>query len=268
MPLKEEIVYQYDGTLDGMLCCIFASYEYHELPASIFGPDEQQTTLFLTRLIPSDPEKADRVLKGLYRKAGTEAAELVQLCHLTCLPDKERHALGFVRLAMKLGRTACSLLTAPHVCQINQAVRFLQTEAHHLCGFIRFTEVDRTLVSMITPKNNVLPLLDSHFSDRFPEERFIIYDRTRRLALMHLPGSSKIVPLRELKLPALSAHELDIQMLWRRFHETIAIEGRINTSLQQNNLPLRFRPDMTEFQDQRRPSESFSLSSPKGVLPQ
>ena len=266
MALREDVVYRYDGTPDGMLTCIFESYRLHEFPSAILSPRDAQCSLFETRFIPSDQEKAERVLNGLRRTAGHEAADLVLLSHCTCLPEKERCALSFTRLAMNTGFGVCSRMTDHRVNVLQQAVRFLQTEAHHLCGFIRFTEADHTLVSLITPRNDVLPLLDEHFSDRFPEERFIIYDRGRLQALMHLPGESRIVPVRELKMPALSQDELDIQMLWRRFHQAIAIESRKNRTLQDHLLPLRFRPNMTEFQPHAAPFSSSALFDPKGAL--
>ncbi len=259
MPLREDIAYRYDGTLDGMLTCIFESYERHEAPAVICSPYMEQGTLFETRIVPTSATKAQRVLSGLTRVAGESASHLLQLMHLTCLPEKERRALLFTRLAMKTGPTVMHMLTDQRVNLPVQAVRYLETEAHHLCGFVRFTEEEGTLISFIEPRNNVLPLLDIHFSDRLPEERFIIYDRTRRMALMHLPDASRIVPLNELRCPALSQHELDIQLLWRRFHQTIAIEGRINRCLQRNLLPLHFRPDMTEFQES--PAAKGALTS-------
>lgn len=258
MALREDIVYRYDGTMDGMLTCIFESYARREAPSAILSPRETQYSLFETRMVPTDREKAERVVNGLRRTAGSEAADLVQLSHLTCLPEKELHALSFTRLAMKTGPQTCSMLADHRVNILNRAVRFLQVEAHHLCGFIRFTESEGTLVSLITPKNDVLPLLDEHFSDRFPEEHFIIYDRNRLMALMHLPGMSRIVPINEMKIPAISERELDIQRLWRRFHQTIAIEGRINPKLQRDLMPLRFRPDMTEFQ----PESSLAAARP------
>lgn len=258
MALREDIAYRYDGTLDGMLTCIFESYDKHELPFAILGPRIGQGTLYETRNVPASPEKAQRVLAGLTRVAGESASHLVQLTYLTGLPEKERRALLFTRLAMKTGPDVMRLLTDQRVNLLVQAVRYLQTEAHLLCGFVRFTEEDGTLVSFISPRNDVLPLLDIHFSDRFPEERFIIYDRTHRKALMHLPDASRIVPLNELKRPVASQSELDIQMLWRRFHQTIAVEGRINPRLQRNMLPLHFRPDMIEFQ---------AILDEKGALP-
>jgi probable DNA metabolism protein len=39
----------------------------------------------------------------------------------------------------------------------------------------------------------------------------------------------------------------EYQDLWKIFFENIAIKERINPKLQRNNLPLRFRKDMTEF---------------------
>ncbi len=250
MALREDIVYRYDGTLDGMLTCIFVSYERRESPCAILAPQEAQYSLFETRIIPTDAEKSARVLAGIRRTAGEEAAALVQLTHLTCLPEKERHALAFTRLVMKAGRGACGMLADHRVNTVNKAVRFLQTEAHHLLGFIRFTDCGGTLAALINPKNDVLPLIAEHFADRYPEEHFIIYDQGRRTALMHIPGDTRIVPLGELKIPAASERELDIQRLWRRFHETIAIEGRLNRQLQRNLMPLRFRPNMTEFTEE------------------
>ncbi len=249
MSLREDIVYRYDGTLDGMLNCIFESYARHEMPAAILPSHEPQGSLFETRAVPSEPEKADRVLHGIRRVAGELAEDLTRLSHLTCLPERELVALRFVRLAMKTGPSVCSQLADYRVNTICRAVNYLQTESHHLAGFLRFSEAeDGTLVSLISPRNDVLPLLDAHFSDRLPEERFIIYDRTRQKALMHLPGVSRTVSVNELKMPAIRREELDVQMLWRRFHQTIAVEGRVNPTLQRSMLPLRFRPDMTEFQ--------------------
>lgn len=266
MALREDIVYRYDGTLDGMLTCIFEAFARKESPFAILSSREPQSSLFETRIIPSDCEKADRVIRGVERTAGSEAADLIRLTYLTCLPDKELRVLSFTRLAMKTGRGVCNMLNDHRVNLIDKAVRNLQIEAHHLCGFIRFTEADGTLVSLIEPHNDVLPLLVAHFSDRFCEERFIIYDQKRRAALMHLPGMSRIVPIDELKIPAPSDRETEIQQLWRRFHETIAIEGRINRKLQQNLMPLRFRPNMTEFQPDCFSGSSALAHHPKGEL--
>lgn len=156
-------------------------------------------------------------------------------------------------------------LTDARVNALWHGVNFLTREAHHYMGFVRFNEIDGVLASVIQPKNRVLPLLDPHFSDRFNAERFIIYDATHREALMHMPGCSRIVPLNEFRLPVVGTNELQIQALWKRFHETIAIEGRLNPNLQRSNLPLRHRPFMTEFQPDI-PAGQNAIPPKEGVL--
>ncbi|MBQ8953916.1 MAG: TIGR03915 family putative DNA repair protein, partial [Clostridia bacterium] len=156
----------------------------------------------------------------------------------------------FLRLGFSMGPAVMNHLADARVNALMSGVRYLEREAHHYMGFVRFTEIDGVLASVIQPKNRVLPLIDPHFSDRFNAERFIIHDAAHRCALMHMPGCSRIVPMDALRITAASPHELQVQALWKRFHETIAIEGRLNPQLQRSNMPLRFRPNMTEFQPQ------------------
>ena len=84
--LREDIIYLYDGTLDGVLTCIFESFARREMPSVILPPEQRQCSLFETRVVATDCEKADRVIRGLIRTAGEEAAEVTQLAHLTALP--------------------------------------------------------------------------------------------------------------------------------------------------------------------------------------
>ena len=51
-----------------------------------------------------------------------------------------------------------------------------------------------------------------------------------------------------LELPEAGAEERRYQDLWRRFYDTIAVEGRINPQLRRGNMPMRYWPNMTEFQ--------------------
>ena len=107
------------------------------------------------------------------------------------------------------------------------------------------------LVSVIRPKNNILTLVTPHFADRLSQEKFIIYDESRKLATFHLPGKPWIlvkVPKPEQgKLEDISVKEDEYRNLWKTFFDHIATKERFNPKLQRNNLPLRFRSNMTEF---------------------
>ena len=106
------------------------------------------------------------------------------------------------------------------------------------------------LVGEIAPKNRVLPLLRPHFCARYPEESFVLYDRTHREALFYRPRRWAIVPLEAFRAAAPGREERDFRRLWRRFYDTIAIEGRENPRCRMTQMPKRFWGTMTEFQNE------------------
>ena len=129
-----------------------------------------------------------------------------------------------------------------------KAVGHLTGEAHLLKGFTRFSELDGVLVGEIEPKNRVLPLLRPHFCARYPGENFVLYDRTHREVLLHRPGNWAIVPAENFRPGAPGEAERQYRRLWRRFYDTIAIEGRYNPRCRMTQMPKRYWGTMTEFQ--------------------
>lgn len=45
-----EVVYEYDGSFDGLLCCIYESYTQKELPAAFFRTGELEPCLSLIHI--------------------------------------------------------------------------------------------------------------------------------------------------------------------------------------------------------------------------
>lgn len=67
--------------------------------------------------------------------------------------------------------------------------RQVANEAHHYKGFVRFRELkNKTLFAKIEPKHAVLPCIAEHFVDRFPQENWVIYDKTHEVFLIHEKG--------------------------------------------------------------------------------
>ena len=67
----QHVAYLHDGTLEGLLCCIFEAYVRHEDPEDIvheklYQPRFEQSALF----VASDFERAQRVRRGVEREAG------------------------------------------------------------------------------------------------------------------------------------------------------------------------------------------------------
>ena len=64
--------------------------------------------------------------------------------------------------------------------------RATNQEAHSHLEFLRFSELENgVLFAAIHPKDNVLPYIAEHFTDRLPSENFMIYDETHRTVAVH-----------------------------------------------------------------------------------
>ena len=253
---RTDIVYQYDGSFDGFLCCVFRAVYQREDPMAIFSENGAQVTLLETALIDTEPDKAGRVLRSIPAKMGTDALRAVQWCFLSDLEDRETAILAFLRLGYRVGSPVMRMLTDPCVHKVVTAARNVANEAHLLKGFTRFSDHGGALVAEIEPKNHVLPILARHFRARMPGESFLIHDRTHKLVLLCSGGCCQILPLEELSLPRADGQEQLYRQLWTRFYDTVSIESRYNPRCRMTHMPKRYWAMMTEFQPE---SQAFAL---------
>ncbi|MHB8072280.1 TIGR03915 family putative DNA repair protein [Desulfosporosinus fructosivorans] len=258
MPDMTDLIYAYDGSFVGLMCCVFESYEQKEIPSIIRPPGAQQGLFDTEKWIEADEHKSDRVFNSIPLKISSQAQELVKLGFLTCAPNKELLIYHFLRLGFKYGSKVMTMLTDDTVCSLEKAVRHLTSESHKYKGFVRFSVYGEVLVAVIEPKNFVLPLLSQHFCDRFRNESFMIYDKTHSMALIYRSQKAELIFVDELTLPEVEATEIEYRRLWKQFYKTIAIEGRNNPRCRRTLMPKRYWGQMTELDEsdqQERPKE-------------
>lgn len=248
MPDGTALIYSYDGTFEGLLCCVFESYERKEMPLDVLPEWAQMPMLLGIKHIVTDTEKAERVLISIPQKMGVQTLEFIQNAYLTCHPQKELLMLKFLRLGYQYGPSVLDRLAYDTVHELFRAVQHLTHEAHLLTGFIRFSESAGVLTARIEPKNIVLPLIVSHFCTRYPSEQFLIYDKTNSMVLLHQNHKPVIFTVEELELPAPSEEELQFRALWRLFYDTIEIKERHNPRCRMSHMPKRYWNCMTEFE--------------------
>ncbi|MDR3541573.1 MAG: TIGR03915 family putative DNA repair protein [Desulfosporosinus sp.] len=261
MPDSTNLVYAYDGSFEGLMCCVFESYEQKEIPSVIRPPSVQQSLFDTAKWIESDHLKADRVFNSIPLKISPPAQELVKLGFLTCAPNKELLIYHFLRLGFKYGGKVMTMLTDDTVCSLHKAVHHLTSESQKFKGFVRFSVYGEVLVAVIEPKNFVLPLLSLHFCDRFRNEAFMIYDKTHSIALIYRSQKAELVFVEELTMPEADATEVEYRRLWQQFYKTVAIEGRNNPRCRMTLMPKRYWGQMTEFKksEQKKSNEPVIL---------
>ena len=248
----EDVIFQYDGSFQGFLCCVFDSYFHKEFPIA-FCSDEECVSLYPVRVVITRQDHSQRVYASLERLSKT-ALRVLRRAWLTCMEDKELRLYAFIRKLYDQGPGFMHSKADDVYYPIACALRHLSGELEKLRGFVRFSDYNGVLGGEIEPKNRVLPLLRPHFCARYSGERFVIYDRTHREALFYQPGRWAIVPLDRFGVAAPDQAELDYRRLWRRFYDTIAIEERRNPKCRMTHMPKRYWNTMTEFQTDPAPA--------------
>ena len=98
-----DVVYLYDGSFEGFLCCVFESFAQHEIPFAVWTPQRETSTLYPVKDIPTDHAKAQRVFASFGRKLGPETEYLVSRDFLSGREDKELLLIRFLHLAFPIG---------------------------------------------------------------------------------------------------------------------------------------------------------------------
>ena len=227
-------------------------------------PEKRTMIFFCTyRDVTPDLQKSEKVSRTLKQRLGEEVYSILYQAVISdekCV--SKRHPMDkadavyksiVLGLAIPDGSRLPDYLAEPYVHEVFSLARAAGNEAHHLLGFLRFEELKNgVLIATVHPKHNILLLLADHFSDRLPQENFMIHDEGRQLAVLHKKGSPCVLTdasdLNADMITDYSSMELEYQKLWKGFFESIAIDARKNPALQNQNLPKRFRKDIVEFQ--------------------
>jgi len=246
---RQEAVVVFDGSFDGFLCVVYAYYYNKITPLLIQSEGQVQLTLGdEIYQITTDNNQATRVLDGLRDKVSEEVTSRIYYAFLSGEENKYMPIFRYIQLGFKLGHMIDSHLQLDCVRAVHDLSRHVGREAHLLYGFCRFVETNEgVMYSEITPKNDVLPLIASHFSQRLMNMAWVVHDKKRNQAAIYDGNSYIIANVPHDTSITYAEGEEETQKLWVTFFKTLAIEARKNPKLQRQLLPLYFRKNMTEF---------------------
>lgn len=246
-----------EDSLEGILTAIYDAYalrEGHEHLHVQVG-EEENYRLF-AKYVYSQPDfvKTDKVVRTLKERLGSETYATICRAAASCHKEKGEAIYRTVvdGITAGSGRRTMENLRNPYVRKTFELARRTANEAHHEVEFIRFQELQQSILyARIGPENNVVPFVMPHFADRLSPENFIIHDENRDLFGVHPAKDewylvSGVEGVGEDSL-VWSDKEVKYRELFTLFHQTIAIKERKNNRLQQQMLPLRFQDYMVEF---------------------
>ena len=238
--------YYYDGSFDGLLTVIFIAYKDRKNNELRIIVKTGQLLLGLDDInVITNFFKARRVEKAMCDKLSQNFLNNIQTCFLSCDKNKDIVIVHTVYKALKQGKEILNSLDE-HAFYVNKLVKQVLNERHRYLGVLRFKEVkDGTMFSTIEPKNNVLPILLSHFINRMKREKFAIYDKKRKIIAYYDTKKVEIFFVKSLEIEW-SDEEIEYSELWKTFHKSISIKERENKKLQQSNLPKYYWKHLIE----------------------
>ena len=249
MEEKRIRVYLCEDSLEGILSAIHTAYHsrYGHHFIRIQEGNYVEQDLFSDYIqVATDFAKADSVARSVKQKISLQAWESIMKASLHYRSGKGQDIYRFLNYGYQMGGKVVNFIGEEHIQRVMLDRKTVTREFDRMMGFTRFAElVDGSLFARIGPKCNLVPLLAGHFADRFPEERWTIYDENRHMLAYHIPNMGWNMMRGDLSryLPeeAFSEEQEKMEQYWKTFFETIAIEARKNPRHQQQMLPKYYR---------------------------
>lgn len=273
------IIYVCEDSLTGIFSGIYEVWK-RKMTAEEAGlevGDSFERRLFCEYIFcKAEKRKALAVIRMIQKNLGVDVYEKISYALLSADRRKAEMVFRAMLEAKKLSRKDRLMehLGNEAVRAVFGMYRQVANEAHHYKGFVRFRELkNKTLFAKIEPKHAVLPCIAEHFADRFPQENWVIYDKTHEVFLIHEKGKRYYFLQQYMCMKGdsgsaqniaggFSEEEMDYEALWKEFVQSISVAERENRALQNQNLPLRFRTNLVEFsKEERSDSPNFGKFS-------
>lgn len=239
--------YLHDGELDGFLTCIYEHYYVLEAEG-IYEAKKYERVLFEeARYMETNTEKSDIVHQAMIDQFSEAMYSNVYHTFLSNDYEKDTMLLNYLKIAFKCGRDTDRMRSVDEVYKVQKMGRQVGFEKHRFYGLLRFSDMGDYLYAKFEPDHNIVTLMADHFADRFKDERFVIHDVKRKIAVIGYDGQWLLTDFTHNMDGEMLAEELFFRDLWHQYFDSIGIEDRKNLKLQQSFVPLKYRKHLVEF---------------------
>jgi len=240
----------YDGSFEGLLTAIFETYEYKWADVHIRKEGTDVPQLFAEiRTVVTDESKAKRVWDKLVLLLDSKGVRTVWTAWLSEMETIEDTIMGVIRYAIDTKQDVLKDYGNLHVIQLQQTVKSVGREKHRMEAFVRFQLTkDDIYFSVIEPDFNVLPLILTHFKNRYADQRWFIFDSRRSYGIYYDLEKAEFVDFvpnallspNGVSSDAFGDGEVLFQKLWNDYFKSTNIAGRKNIKLHVQHVPKRY----------------------------
>lgn len=245
----------YEGSFDGLLTAVFEFFEYRYQDVEIISRESfRQENMFAEiHDVITQQEKAERVLNKLEKQIGKQGIRELLKVYLSEDPELENLILSAVKQSVRHPeKNVLQNYADPDMLRISKISKSVGRESHRMTAFVRFEKMsDDVFFARIDPDFNVLPLIRKHFTDRYQDQKWMIYDLRRNYGLLYdLDHCEFFYPDEKLDLNQYQQkfhdEEKSYQVLWQRYFTKTNIVERKNMKLHIQHVPKRYWRYLTE----------------------
>lgn len=248
----------YDGTFEGWLTVVFEVYEYKFGDVEICKKDRFQANVFNKHHESYfDQQKTTRVWKGLTQKISAPALSGLYQAFLSEEKGIENVLLRYVQHVFGSKQSIERDYSNAAVLTVVQTAKKVYREKHRMEAFVRFQlTADNLYYAICQPDFNVLPLIQKHFKDRYADQRWLIYDSSRKYGIYYNLSvvENVIVSFNEQtskgkNIEVITDEKEELyQRLWQQYFSSVNIAARRNTKLHIQHMPKRYWKFLPEKQ--------------------
>lgn len=242
------IHYIYDGSFDGLLTAIYEAYYRRKELDDIVPMDSMEENFLIERIyITTDTEKSKKVYEAIKNKISKEALRRITYAYLSELPRHGDDILKYVQLGFKIGPQVDLNLSNDIVRRMDNIRYKVTTEQHRLLGLLRFKQLENGIFyTSLEPDYNIVVLLAPHFASRLANENWVIHDVKRGIGVFYNKEEWVVKDIQIKDSLIVKEEEGEYQELWRTYFKSIAIESKINPTLQRRYMPARYWKHLIE----------------------
>ena len=249
-------IFYYDKTFEGLLCAVFDAFDLKIFPDRLL-PTGEIPPIFIDSMhtVTSVEEHAGRVWKGLQKKLQKKVCNMLMHVWLSELKGSDELLFRYICKTFATTKKIQFNFGDADVLEVEKIARKVAHEGHYLKMFVRFQKAaDNIFFAPIRPQFNALPLAVNHFTDRFADQQWVIYDLRRQYGYYYDLHTTQEITFNDddhllsgkLDESMMAADEKLFQDLWKGYFKAMTIKERINPRLHKKNMPVRFWPLLTE----------------------
>lgn len=242
----------YDGTFEGFLCAINRIEEQNLNPCEIIKRSEYIPGLFDQIInITTRERECNETWQKLIKKTSLKNAGMIQAAFLNSNPKKELILMHYFQKVLK--DASCQIYQNRLVRNIDETFLMARTvyrEAHRFLGFVRFQNTkDNFWFAPIKPEHDIVKLISKHFMSRFPEQKWIIYDTSRKYGIYFNIKSLAVVKMEnplfslengKIEQSAMNMDEEKYREFWKSYYEAVNIPERENKRQMIQSMPKKY----------------------------